>query len=255
MQLDPDHLRQPPFWNKVYSADENCDVPQAFLPEARKTSTTARTSFENVTSRINLQLTLPNFNCLSGLGKKKKKNVFKWSRCPHNYRTGHFTSMTLSVLLLRLKINFFWVSFRRPHRGCIISLFIAEKVLYTWNLIGYAWFFVTSLNPSGKLGPGWEGGRHLGIHYGINSIQVVRRVHAPVCCPFIPCLPFQFALLVLRLFEWSLDHILSDILCNQRIPRASNKFSLPSSCFVRVSSWCGMPKSPITCGPLPYSQL
>jgi len=48
---------------------------QAFLPEARKTSTTARTSFENVTSLLNLQLTLLNLNCLSCLGKKKKKKM------------------------------------------------------------------------------------------------------------------------------------------------------------------------------------
>ena len=56
----------------------------------------------------------------------------------------------------------------------------------------------------------------------------------PVYCQYIPCLPVQFALLVLRVFEWSVDHILSETLCIQswphRIPRVSNKFLYNMAC-------------------------
>ena len=105
---------------------------------------------------------------------------------------------------------------------------------------------------------GLEDGRYLWVCYWNNYlIHVIRRVHGPVYCHCIPCLSVQFTLFVLQVFEWSIDHIWSDILCIQfwpdRIPRVSKKFSLPSSCFERVPSWYGMLKFPCTCGPQPYS--
>ena len=70
---------------------------QAFLPEVRKTSTTARTSIENVTSRLNLQLTLLNLSCFSGLGKKKKKKVIPFSTQLQN-RPFHINDIIITII-------------------------------------------------------------------------------------------------------------------------------------------------------------
>ena len=113
---------------------------------------------------------------------------------------------------------------------------------------------VTFQSAINTLGLGKEGGRHLWVYYWGNlSTSSVEY------CQHIPCLTAQFVSLVLQLLEWSLDHILSYIFCIQswpyRIPWAFNKFSSPSCCFERVPSWYDMPKSPSSCGPLPYSHI
>ena len=110
--------------------------------------------------------------------------------------------MSLSLLL---KTHIFEVTDRRPHPGCISSLFTAEKILYTWNLLTYALLFVTSLNLCGKLGLGKEGGRDLWVRYWNNlstwplgSCTCIFSIHS--------LSSVQFALFVLPPFEWSLSH-------------------------------------------------
>ena len=110
-------------------------------------------------------------------------------------------SLSLSILL---KEQIFEVTDRRPHR-CISSLFTAEKILDTWNLLRYALLIVTSLNLRGKLGLGKEDGRDLWVRYW-NNLSVWPSGSCTCILSKHSLSSVQFALFVLPPFEWSLSH-------------------------------------------------
>ena len=172
---------------------------QTFLPP-RKTSTTARNSFQNEKSPFDLQSTLLQLNHLSGLNKKKKNwnFVFKWSRCPHYCRTGFYTSMSLSLLLLLLKMKLISPAFSCFHRLPINSWdsFLVMKSALVGEVNGHFLEFMWQTCP-------WQRRWSTFMSSLLKLfIHVFRRIHSPNIVN--TSLVFHFNSLYLS-FEYSSD--------------------------------------------------